>query len=54
MSLRIQIDPHTRERARERGASLEQIEDVLRTGPSELAGADRFAKYKIYDYHGIS
>ena len=48
----IQIDPHTLERARERGASVEQIQDVVRTGVPELARGGRLSKHKVYDYHG--
>jgi hypothetical protein len=51
--VRIQIDQHTRERARERGASIEQIQDVVRTGLPELAGGGRLSKHKIYDYQGV-
>ena len=36
--MRIQIGPHTLERARERGASAAQIEDVLKTGIPVPAG----------------
>jgi hypothetical protein len=32
LGMTIQIDPHTTERAEERGATPEEIEDVIRTG----------------------
>jgi len=51
--LRIQIEPHTLERAGERGANARQIEDVLRTGTPVAAGGGRLARAKIYDYHGL-
>jgi hypothetical protein len=50
--VRIPIDQHTRERARERGVSIEQIQDVLHTGVPELARGGRLSKHKVYDYHG--
>jgi len=51
--LRIRIEPHTLERASERGASADQIVDVLRTGTPVPARGGRLAKAKIYDYHGV-
>ena len=51
--MRIQIDPHTLERASERGSNVRQIEDVLRTGTPVTAGGGRLAKAKVYDYHGL-
>ena len=48
--MRNQIRPHTLERARERGAGVVQIEDVLRTGIPVPAGGGRLAKSKVYDY----
>lgn len=41
------------ERAKERGVTREQVEDVLRTGKPVTAALGRLAKTKIYDYHGI-
>jgi len=51
--LRIQIEPHTLERAAERGVNASQIEDVVRTGNEVPAGAGRLAKAKVYDYDGV-
>ncbi len=47
----LQIDPHTLLRAKERGASLEEIEDVLKTGALEEAKENRHKKSKIYAYN---
>ena len=52
-SLRVRIDPHTRERAMERGASIEQIVDVIQTGVPVAAREGRFAREKFYSYDGF-
>jgi hypothetical protein len=49
--LQITIDPHTLERALERGATKEEIEDVLRTGIPFAAKGDRLGKAKIFPFH---
>jgi energy-coupling factor transporter ATP-binding protein EcfA2 len=49
----IRIEPHTLRRARERGITAEQIEDVLRTGAPTTPYGGRSAKAKVYGYHGI-
>ncbi len=46
----IQIDPHTTERAEERGATPEEIEDVIRTGFPVAAKHGREGRAKIYDF----
>jgi hypothetical protein len=46
----IQIDPHTIERAEERGATREEIEDVIRTGVPVAAQYGREGRAKIYDF----
>jgi len=46
----IQIDPHTLERAKERGSSKEEITDVINTGTPMTAKYGRSAKAKIYDF----
>jgi len=51
--VRIRTEPHTLERACERGATAEQIEDFLRTVTPVPAGAGRLTKVKVYDYHGV-
>ena len=46
----IQINPHTLERAAERGAAENEIEDVIRTGTSVPARGNRQAKEKVFDF----
>jgi hypothetical protein len=48
--LEIQIDPHTLERTEERGASEEEIRDVINTGIAILVKYDRMGKAKTYDF----
>jgi hypothetical protein len=48
--MEIQIDPHTLERAIERGTDEDEIKDVLNTGFSVLAKYNRLGKAKIYDF----
>jgi hypothetical protein len=46
----IQIDPHTLERAEERGANEEEIRDVLLTGFSIPAKYNHLGKVKVYNF----
>lgn len=46
----IQIDPHTLERAEERGTSEEEIKDVINTGASIPARYGRMGKVKTYNF----
>jgi hypothetical protein len=46
----IIIDPHTLERAEERGANEKEIQDVINTGFSIPAKHGRFGKAKIYNF----
>ncbi len=48
--MEIQIDPHTLERAEERGTNQEEIQDVINTGFSIPARAGRLGKAKVYDF----
>lgn len=48
--MEIQIDPHTLERAEERGTNEEEIKDVIRTGFSLPAKYGRLGKAKIYEF----
>ena len=48
--MEIQIDPHTLERAEERGASEEEIRDVINTGIAIPAKYGRMGKAKTYDF----
>lgn len=51
--MEIQIDPHTLERAAERGSNEDKIKDVIQTGFSIPAKYDRIGKAKIYDFKQI-
>lgn len=48
--MEIQIDPHTLERAEERGTNEEEIKDVILTGFSIPAKHGRTGKAKIYEF----
>lgn len=49
--MKIIIEPHTLKRASERGASKEEIIDVIENGFVIPAKSDRFAKAKIFDFN---
>jgi hypothetical protein len=46
----IQIDPHTLERAVERGTNEEEIKDVIQTGFSIPAKYGKLGKAKVYEF----
>ncbi len=46
----IQIDPHTLERAEERGTNEDETEDVINTGFTIPAKHKRKGKVKVYDF----
>jgi hypothetical protein len=48
--MKIQVDPHTLERAEERGTNEDEIRDVINTGFEVSARYRRKGKAKIYDY----
>ena len=48
--MEIRIDPHTLKRAEERGASAEEIRDVINTGFSVPAKRGRVGKVKIFPF----
>ncbi len=48
--MEIQIDPHTLERAQERGADEEQIKDVLIQGFPIPGKRGRLGKAKVYNF----
>jgi len=48
--MEIQIDPHTLERAQERGTNEQEIKDVINSGFSIPAKHGRLGKAKIYDF----
>ena len=49
--MQIIIDPHTLQRASERGASENEIKDVLQTGTPSFAKGGRKSKSKVYDFN---
>jgi len=49
--MKIQIDPHTLERAAERGASKDEIRDVLNTGFDIPVKRRRRGKAKVYIFN---
>jgi len=48
--MEIQIDPHTLERAEERGTNEEEIKDVIQTGFSIPAKYGKLGKAKVYEF----
>jgi hypothetical protein len=48
--MRLQIDPHTLERAEERGTNEEEIRDVINTGFPVAAKYGRMGRAKIFDF----
>jgi hypothetical protein len=48
--MKIQIDPHTLDRAKERGTSAKEIKDVIKTGFTVPAKFGRMGKAKVYDF----
>ncbi len=48
--MEIQIDPHTLERAEERGATEQEIKEVIETGVAIPAKQERIGKAKVYDF----
>lgn len=48
--MEIQIDPHTLERAEERGTNEEEVKDIIETGVAISAKYGRRGKAKIYDF----
>ncbi len=48
--MRIQIDPHTLERAEERGTNEQEIRDAINVGFPIPGKRDRMGKGKIYEF----
>jgi len=48
--MRIQIDPHTLERAEERGTNEEEIRNVINTGFPIPAKHGRLGRAKLFDF----
>ncbi|HNY12137.1 MAG TPA: DUF4258 domain-containing protein [Candidatus Wallbacteria bacterium] len=53
MFTNIQIEPHTIERANERGASFDEITDVLKNGADTPAKFGKKSKFKVYDFKAL-
>lgn len=49
--MEIRIDPHTLERAEERGTNEEEIKDVINTGFAIPVKYGRIGKAKMYDFN---
>ncbi len=50
--MEIRIDPHTLERAGERGTNEEEIKDVIKTGFTIPGKYGRMGRAKVYDFNG--
>jgi len=48
--MKVQVDPHTLERAWERGTDEEEIKNVIETGLIISAKHGRIGKAKVYDF----
>ena len=48
--MNIQIEPHTLERAEERGTTITEIQDTLESGIEIPARGNRKGKAKIFDF----
>ena len=51
--VKIIIEPHTIERANERGANETEIRDVIKNGAAFPAKYGKLARFKIYDFNTI-
>jgi hypothetical protein len=49
--MEIQIDPHTLERAEERGTNESEVTDVILTGFPMPAKHERIGRAKVYDFN---
>ena len=49
--MKVRIDPHTLERAEERGATKEEIIDVIKNGIPIRAKRARTGKAKVFPYN---
>ena len=49
--MKIQIDPHTLDRAKERGTDEQEIIDVIETGVEIPAKHGRKGKAKVYEFN---
>lgn len=51
--MKIRIDPHTLERAQERGTNAEEIKEVIETGLPLDAKRGRSIKAKVYSFNQL-
>ena len=51
--MKIRIDPHTLERAQERGTNAEEIKQAIETGLSLDAKRGRSKKVKVYPFNQL-
>ena len=51
--MKVRLDPHTLERAEERGASEEEIRDTLETSFPVQAKRERLGRAKIYPFNRV-
>ena len=49
--MKIKIEPHTLKRADERGASKDEIYDVIAKGIEIATKNNRLGKYKVYEFN---
>ena len=49
--MKIRIEPHTLTRAEERGATKEDIYDVINNGIDIAAKNNRIGKFKVYEFN---
>jgi hypothetical protein len=49
--MEIRIDPHTLERAEERGATEQEIRETIETGELTLAKKNRLGRAKVYAFN---
>lgn len=48
--MQVRIDPHTLEKSEERGASEDELKDVIETGFTIPAKHGRIGKAKVYEF----
>lgn len=51
--MQIQIEPHTIQRIKERGATEEEVIDTLQHGNNILGKSGRFGKSKVFIFKSI-
>ena len=51
--MNIQIEPHTLQRAIERGATENEIKDVIATGVNIFGKSERLGKPKLFSFSAV-